>query len=213
MSENELTAADKALTEKNLRLTSQFVEEYLADPERFAAWPERTMLVLLPPDDQPDESLSIANTEMAEELRQHGQNPVVWTVGAPRLPEPETLVYWPIATQDTQQIIYDRPRDVLTVIFTKTERPTMPVRINSFIIAQADPETRRVVSFTVPNFSSTATRSAALFDLVFLRRTALIGTTREEMRRLRNELFHEAPPRSENTSTLQALDELFRQSA
>jgi hypothetical protein len=123
------------------------------------------------------------------------------------------VVYWPIATQDTQQITYDRPRDVLTVIFTQSERPTMPVRINPFVIAEADPETRRVVSFAVPNFSSTATRSAALFDLVFLRRTALIGTTREEMRRLRNELFHEAPPRSENTSTLQALDELFRQSA
>lgn len=46
---NELSADDVAQTDANLRLASQFIEEFLNAPDEFEPIPRGSVVILLPP--------------------------------------------------------------------------------------------------------------------------------------------------------------------
>jgi hypothetical protein len=94
--ESGLSAAEKAQTQKNLNLVSQFIQEFLATPEQFEALPSRATLVLLPPDEPGDPQLSFANVRLAEQLALQGQHPILWAVGQPSRTGPQVLAKWPL---------------------------------------------------------------------------------------------------------------------
>lgn len=211
----ELSAADKAQISANLRLTRQFVRELIEDPERHEILPDDATVVLLPPDDAPDRELTHANLELAKRLAANGERPILWSVGLPAMTGPRGLARAPIFREDQLAIRYDRPRDVLTVAFSETDRPTMPMRHHPFVISLVDPETHQLISYRIPNFlAALAPRSLAIFDLLLLSTTQLIGITREEILEQRMALDREQPLPTQGQAALSAaLKELMLLSA
>src|SRR5262245_4816607 len=80
--EQGLSSSDFSQTKGNLRLATQFIREYLDDPERYGPIPLGAAVVLLPPEDQAnDPELRLANLQMAEQMAAEGRTVVLWTVG------------------------------------------------------------------------------------------------------------------------------------
>jgi hypothetical protein len=198
----DLSAAEKAQISANLRLPGQFIRELVDKPEQHDVLPESGTIVLLPPDDPGDTKLSFANVEMAKQLILKGQNPILWAVGMPPRKGFQAIVRFPIVREDQLNIRYDRTQDVLAVAFSQSERPTMPLRHHPYVITLVDPETYVVVSYVIPNFLAVvAPKSLALFDVLFLSSTELIGITLEELIELRNTLAHGQPQRTKERMT------------
>ncbi len=189
-----LSATEKAQISANLRLTARFIQELIDTPEQFAALPDSGTVVLLPPDDAPDTELTFANIEMAKQLATEGKRPILWAVGMPLKTGPQAIGRLPIVREDQFAIRYDQHHDVLSVAFSQTDRPTMPLRHHPLVITLVDPETFVVISYTIPNFLGVvAPRSLPLFDVLLLSTTELIGITREEVVERRNALAHGRP--------------------
>lgn len=197
-----LSAAERAQTSKNLRLASQFIREFLEAPERFDVLPENAMIVLLPSDDDPDTELTLANMEMAKQLALQGKRAIPWAVGMPESPGPQVLVRFPIFREGQPAAIYDRRKDLLTVEFFQTDRPTMPVQHHPYVTVLVDPETHVAVGYTIPNFLAVvAPKSLLLFDVLLLPSTELIGISRRTLIKRRNELANGRPLTSKETMT------------
>jgi hypothetical protein len=206
---DELTPEDRAQISGNLRLAKQFVRELIEHPEWHDILPDSATIVLLPGDDPGDHTLSFANVELAQQLRTRGERPILHAVGKPSRLGPQQLVEFPIVREDQRHISYDRLRDLLTITLVDTDRPTMPIRRNPYITALVDPETRIIVSLSVPNFLAiAAARSIPLFDLLLLSSTKLIGITRDEVQALRNDVVH---GRSEATGKGLSTEEILRE--
>lgn len=94
MSEKEtgLSAAEVLQTDGNLKLATQFIREYLNDPDRFGPIPDGAAVILLPPEDEGDSELRRANVRMAQRLTAEGRDFVYWTVGMEESPESRALV-------------------------------------------------------------------------------------------------------------------------
>lgn len=78
---NDLTPAQVAQTDANLRLAAQFIREYLDDPDRDDPIPLGASIILLPPGEEEPE-LRRHNLAMARKLIAEGREVVYWTVGA-----------------------------------------------------------------------------------------------------------------------------------
>jgi hypothetical protein len=198
----DLSAAEKAQIGANLRLAGQFIRELVDKPEQHDVLPESGTIVLLPPDEWNDDQLTFANLEMQKLLIAQGQNPIIWAVGMPSRTGPQVTVHWPILREDQIAISYDRNQDTLKVALSQTDRPTMGVRVHPYVIALVDPETRLVISYTIPTFLTVvAPKSLPLFELLLRSSTKLIGTTPDEVIEQRNRLVHggEQPAREQMT--------------
>ena len=206
----DLSNAEKAQISSNLGLARQFIRELVDAPEQHESLPANGTIILLPGDDFEDAELSKANMALAQLLAAQGQHIVTWVVGMPALSGPRILPRWPLVRGEHSEITYNRHQDTLMVVFAKVERPTMPVRIHPRITVLVDPETRMTVSFTIPAFlAEVAPKSLALFDLLLLPATTLIGMTRGEAQAVRN-TFTLGEPRTdpEEMSVVEILDEL-----
>jgi hypothetical protein len=205
-----LSEAEKTQITANLRLAQQFVREAIENPERHEVIPDDATVVLLPPDDAPDAALTFANVDMAKRLAARGERPVLWTVGMSATTSLMRLARVPIIHEDQLAIRYDQPRDVLTIAFADTDRPTMPMRHSPLVISLVDPETNGLVSFIIPDFlAAVAPRSLAVFDLLLLSITELVGITREEILERRRALADErALPEQARATIRQAFEEL-----
>ena len=89
--DNKLNIAEVSQKKGNLKLATQFIQEYLDEPERFGPIPLGAAVVLLPPEDQGDSELRRANLRMAQELAEEGRDVVLWTVG-PQEPAPSEML-------------------------------------------------------------------------------------------------------------------------
>lgn len=208
----DLSAAEKAQISANLRLAGQFIRELVDQPEQHDVLPESGTIVLLPPDEWKDDQLTFANIEMQKLLKAQGQNPITWAVGTPSRTGPQATVQWPIVREDQIDISYDRNQDTLKVVFSQTHRPTMGVRVHPYVTALVDPETRLVISYTIPMFLTfVAPKSLPLFDLLVRSSTELVGITRDEVMEQRNRLVHgRVQPAQEQMTASGILAELSR---
>jgi hypothetical protein len=214
MTDRELSPAQRAQTQGNLELASQFVRDLLDAPERFDALPARATVVLLPPDQQSNPLLSMANIEMAMRLADQGRSPILWAVGQSEESGPQALPDRFIIDVANLKITYDRPRDNLTIAFLETDWPTAPTQLGRYLIANFALEAMMPISFSVPDFSVVAVKFPTLFDFVLLGTVKLIGTTPEEMLAWRNQLFPDRPTREPEVEIVnEILDELTRLSA
>lgn len=207
---NELSAAERAQIRANLGLVRRFVRELIEEPPSRDVLPDEGTVVLLPPDEPGDAALTFANVEMARQLVAEGEHPILWAVGMPPREGLQVAVHFPIVREDQIAIRYDRRQDRLTVAFSQTERPTMPLRRHSLVITLVDPETYLVVAYTIPNFLTVvAPKSLALFDLLLLSFAELVGITREEVLDRRNALAHGRPlPSGERLNVGEVLREI-----
>ena len=211
----DLSTAEKFQISANLRLAAQFVRELIDEPEHHDVLPDDATIVLLPPDDPENRQLSFANVEMAKQLILKGQNPILWAVGMSSRAGLQAIVRFPIIREDRLAISYDRRQDVLSVSFSQSDRPTMPVQHHPHVITLVDPETYVVVSYTIPHFlAAVAPKSLALFDVLLLSSTQLTGVTREELIDIRNTLAHGQPlPTKERMTASEIFQELSLLSA
>jgi hypothetical protein len=202
-------------TSENIRLTRQFVRELLEDPERHEILPDDATVILLPPDEAPDRELTRANLDLAMRLSAGGGNPIVWKLGMPAMTGPRGFTSFPIIIEEQLAIRYERSRDVLTVMFATTDRPTMLLRHHPLVISLVEPETNRLIAYWIPNFlADVAPRSLAVFDLLLLSGTELIGITREEVLARRQAHGHDRPlPALGQTTVGAAVKELLLLSA
>ena len=210
-----LSAAERAQTSKNLRLASQFIREFLEAPERFHVLPENAAIVLLPSDDDPDTELTLANMEMAKQIERQGKKTILWAVGMPDRLGPQALVRFPVFREGQPTASYDRAKDLLTVEFSRTDRPTMLVQHHPYVTMVIDRETHIAVSLAVPNFLAVvAPKSLPLFDVLLLPSTELVGITLDELVSLRNSLAHGGDqPAREQLTVPEILTELARLAA
>lgn len=189
MSDNarRLTPDEATQTTANLGLAAQFVRELIERPEDHEVLPEDALLVLLPGDDPGDPELSRANIQMADRFAAEGRHVVTWVVGMPALSGPQALPRWPRTLGEGSGITYDRPKDLLTVVLSRPEGPTTPVRVHPNATVLMDPDTRLVRVLTIPHFlAEAAPKSLALLDLLLRPDTTLVGISRDELRSLRN---------------------------
>lgn len=102
MNENKtkLDSEEKSQKKGNLKLASQFIQEYLDEPERFGPIPIGASVVLLPPKEQGDSELRRTNLRMANELAAEGRAIVLWTVGSQEPPASQVLVVQPFFGRD-----------------------------------------------------------------------------------------------------------------
>ena len=209
---SDLSAAEKAQISANLRLAGQFIRELVDQPEQHDVLPESGTIVLLPPDEWKDDQLTSANLKLHELLKAQGQHAITWAVGMSPKTGPQIAVHWPVVHEDQIAISYDRNQDALKVAFFETDRPTMPVRLNPYVISLVDPETQLVISYTIPTFLEVvAPKSLPLLDLLMLSSTELVGITRDEVVALRNRLVHGlAPSANERISPREILLEVAR---
>lgn len=214
-STTELSAAERAQTSKNLRLASQFIQEFVEAPERFDVLPENATIVLLPSHEDPDIELTVANMEMAKQFELQGKRAILWVVGMPESPEPQVLVRFPVFREGQPAASYDREKDLLKVEFSQTDRPTMLVQHHPYVTVIVDRETQVAVALTIPNFlAEVAPKSLPLFDVLLLPSTERVGITLEELNSLRNSLAHGGDqPAREQITVPEILTELARLAA
>lgn len=210
-----LSAAERAQTSKNLRLASQFIREFLEAPERFDVLPENATIVLLPSDDDPDTELTLANIEVAKHIERQGKRAILWAVGMPERPGPQVLVRFPVFREDQPAASYDRQKDLLTVEFSQTDRPTMLVQHHPHVTLIVDRETHVAIALTIPNFLAVvAPKSLSLFDVLLLSSTELAGITRKELIKRRSAIAHGQPlPKKEQMTIGDIFKELALLSA
>jgi hypothetical protein len=183
MSDHErLTSDETAQTTANLRLAAQFVHELIDHPERHEALPDNATVVFLPGDDPGDSALSHANMKMARRFAAQGRDVVAWAIGTPAIPGPQILPRWPYFLGKGSGFTYDRRRNTLTVIFSETDRPTIPTRMNPYITVFVDGETRAARSMTISSFIWDAVQKAPSMVFFLLHpSTRLIGMTKAEL--------------------------------
>jgi Family of unknown function (DUF5647) len=210
-----LSAAERAQTSKNLRLASQFIREFLAAPERFDVLPENATIVLLPSDVDPDTELTLANMEVAKQIERQGKKAILWAVGMPERPGPQVLVRFPVFREGQPAASYDRQKDLLTIEFSQTDRPTMVVQHHPYVTVIVDRETHLAVALAIPNFLTVvAPKSLPLFDVLLLPSTERVGITLNELVSLRNNLAHgDDRPAREQMTVPEILTELARLAA
>ena len=98
---NKLNIAEVSQKKGNLKLATQFMREYLEEPDRYGPIPMDAAVILLPPEDQGDPELRRANLRMAEELAAEGRDIVLWTVGPEEPDAPQMLAgQRPFPSQD-----------------------------------------------------------------------------------------------------------------
>lgn len=211
MSDHErLTPSEVAQTTANLRLAAQFLRELIEHPERHEALPDEATVVLLPGDDPGDPELSRANMQMALNLARQGRNVTTWVVGASAMPGPQVMPRWPFSPGEGSGFTYDRNLDVMTVVFSQTDRPSIPTRMNPYMTVLVDSETHTATSMTIANFLAVAVQKAPLLIVyLFHPSTRLIGMTRAELGEIVARLLHDLlGPDGEQMAWNQILEEL-----
>jgi hypothetical protein len=80
----QLTAEDVALTNANLDLLAEFVQECLELPDDAELFPEGASVVFLPPPNSADPEHVAANMRIARKQAAQGQRVWIWTIGSGR---------------------------------------------------------------------------------------------------------------------------------
>ena len=79
---NKLTEEDIALTNANLDLHSEFIQEFLELPDDAELFPLGASVVFLPPEDRADPRLVEANLRLARKQAAGGKTIWIWTIGS-----------------------------------------------------------------------------------------------------------------------------------
>ena len=81
----ELTEEDIALTNANLELLAEFVQEFIDLPDDADPPAEYANVVFMPPEDRGELWLVEANLRIARKLAADGKAVMVWTIGSGKM--------------------------------------------------------------------------------------------------------------------------------
>ena len=84
-SATELTEEDVALTNANLDLLAEFVQEFINLPDDADPPPEFADVVFMPPDDRDEHWVVEANLRIARKMAAAGKSVMVWTIGSGKM--------------------------------------------------------------------------------------------------------------------------------
>lgn len=175
------TPEEQWQTTENLKLARQFFRKYLENPLAFAELSNYDAIVLLPGDEVPNPELSWANMAMADQLSRQGQRIVTWPIDHVALSGPNIQPRWPSVLGEGAVMTYDGRRDVMTIVFSQPNRPSIPVRMNPSTTILIDSETHFVTSMTITKFLEMAVQKAPALGLfLFMPATTVVGMTANE---------------------------------